>query len=167
MHRVVALCLDGVVAFDLAAPAQAFSAATSPGGEPHYEFSTCSLDGGELISTTGFGVVPQGDLALLGCADTVVVPAYFDVFSPPPAEAVAALREAADRGARVISVCTGAFALAHAGLLEGRRATTHWAFAEELARRFPGIEVDAAALYVDGGAVMTSAGLSAGIDLCL
>jgi AraC family transcriptional activator FtrA len=167
MHRVVALCLDGVVAFDLAAPAQAFSVAASPGGEPHYEFSTCSLDGGELTSTTGFGVVPQGDLSLLGSADTVVVPAYFDVFSPPSAQAVAALREAAARGARVISVCTGAFALAHAGLLEGRRATTHWAFAEELARRFPGIEVDAAALYVDERAVMTSAGLSAGIDLCL
>jgi transcriptional regulator GlxA family with amidase domain len=167
MHRVVALCLDGVVAFDLAAPAQAFSVATTTEGSLHYEFSTCSLDGCALASTTGFGVVPQGDLALLNGADTVVVPAYFDVFSPPPAEAATALREAASRGARVISVCTGAFALAHAGLLDGRRATTHWAFAEELARRFPGVEVDAAALYVDEGAVMTSAGLSAGIDLCL
>jgi AraC family transcriptional regulator, transcriptional activator FtrA len=167
MHRVVALCLEGVVAFDLAAPAQAFSVAASPQGGAHYEFSTCSIDRRELTSTTGFGVVPQGDLGLLSKADTVVVPAYFDVFSPPPEEAVAALREAAGRGARVISVCTGAFALAHAGLLEGRRATTHWAFAAELARRFPGIEVDAAALYVDEGTVMTSAGLSAGIDLCL
>lgn len=167
MHRVVALCLDGVVAFDLAAPAQAFSVAMTTEGSPHYEFSTCSPDGRALASTTGFGVVPEGDLALLGSADTVVVPAYFDVFSPPPEAAVAALREAAGRGARVISVCTGAFALAHAGLLEGRRATTHWAFAGELARRFPGVEVDAAALYVDAGAVMTSAGLSAGIDLCL
>ena len=167
MHRVIALCLDGVVAFDLAAPAQAFSVAASPGGEPRYEFSTCSLDGGALASTTGFGVIPEGDLGLLERADTVVVPAYFDVFSAPPAEAIEALRAAAERGARVISVCTGAFALAHAGLLDGRRATTHWAFAGELARRFPGVEVDAAALYVDEGAVMTSAGLSAGIDLCL
>jgi AraC family transcriptional activator FtrA len=166
MHRVVALCLDGVVAFDLAAPAQAFSVATTPGGRPHYEFATCSLNGAPLTSTTGFGVVPQGDLGLLGCADTVVVPASIGGFSPP-AEATEALREAAGRGARVISVCTGAFALAHAGLLDGRRATTHWAFAEELARRFPGVEVDAAALYVDEGGVMTSAGLSAGIDLCL
>jgi transcriptional regulator GlxA family with amidase domain len=95
------------------------------------------------------------------------VPAYFDVFAAPPEEATAALHEASARGARVISVCTGAFALAHAGLLDGRRATTHWAFAEELASRFPAIEVDAAALYVDEGAVMTSAGLSASIDLCL
>ncbi len=167
MHRVVALCLDGVVAFDLAAPAQAFAVASTPGGEPHYEFSTCSLDGGELTSTTGFGVVPEGDLGLLERADTVVVPAYFDVFSAPPAEAIEALRGAAERGTRVISVCTGAFALAHAGLLDGRRATTHWAFAGELAARFPAVAVDSAALYVDQGAVMTSAGLSAGIDLCL
>ncbi len=167
MHRVVALCLEGVVAFDLAAPAQAFSSAIAPGGRPHYEFATCSVDGAALTSTTGFGVVPQGDLGLLSSADTVVVPAYFDVFSSPPAEAIAALLDAAGRGARVLSVCGGAFALAHAGLLDGRRATTHWAFAGELARRFPAVEVDAAALYVDEGAVMTSAGLSAGIDLCL
>jgi transcriptional regulator GlxA family with amidase domain len=78
-----------------------------------------------------------------------------------------ALAAAASRGARVLSVCSGTFALAHAGLLDGRRVTTHWAFAEELARRFPAVEVDPAALYVDEGEVMTSAGLSAGIDLCL
>ena len=167
MHRVVALCLDGVVAFDLAAPAQAFFAATRGPGEAFYEFSTCSLDGRPLRSTTGFGVVPEGDVSLLEEADTVVVPAYFDVFTAPPEEALTALREASARGARVISVCTGAFALAHAGLLDDRRAATHWAFAEELARRFPAIAVDAAALYVDEGTVMTSAGLSASIDLCL
>lgn len=165
-HRVVALCLDGVVAFDLAAPAQAFSVASTRAGRPHYEFSTCSLDGGELSSTTGFGLLPTGDIGLLERADTVVVPASLAGFSPPP-EATEALRAAAQRGARVISVCTGAFALAHAGLLDGRRATTHWAFAEEMAARFPAVEVDAGALYVDEGAVMTSAGLSAGIDLCL
>jgi transcriptional regulator GlxA family with amidase domain len=167
MHRVVALCLDGVVAFDLAAPAQAFLTATRGAGEPAYEFSTCSLDGRPLRSTTGFGVVPQGDLSLLGTAETVVVPAALAVFSEPPEEALAELRAAVERGARVISVCTGAFALAHAGLLDGRRATTHWAFAEEMARRFPAVDVDAGALYVDEGQVMTSAGLSAGIDLCL
>jgi transcriptional regulator GlxA family with amidase domain len=167
MHRVVALCLEGVVAFDLAAPAQAFTVASGKRGKACYEFSTCSLDGRPLRSTTGFGVVPQGGISMLAEADTVVVPAYFDVYSAPSEEATAALRAAAERGARVISVCTGAFALAHAGLLDGRRATTHWAFADELARRFPAVDVDAAALYVDEGAVMTSAGLSAGIDLCL
>jgi len=167
MHRVVALCLDGLVAFDLAIPAHAFGLAASSDGLPLYEFSTCSLGGGELNTTTGFTVGPQGDLGALQAADTVVVPAYLDLFSPPPEEAIAALREVAERGARVLSVCTGAYALAHAGLLNGRRATTHWAFAAELEKRFPTIEVDAAALYVDEGEVMTSAGLSAGIDLCL
>jgi AraC family transcriptional activator FtrA len=178
MHRVIALCLEGVVAFDLAIPAQAFAAAAYPtstpseGGqgrirEPRYRFSSCSIDGAEVRTTTGFVVRPDSGLEALAEADTVVVPAYFDVFSPPPTEALAALGRAAERGARVLSVCTGAFALAHAGLLDGRRATTHWAFAEELARRFPAVAVEADALYVDEGEVMTSAGLSAGIDLCL
>jgi transcriptional regulator GlxA family with amidase domain len=167
MHRVAALCLDGLVAFDLATPAQAFSLASGADGKPLYEFSTCAAGGGELSTTTGFAIRPQADLTALEDAQTVVVPAYFDLFSAPPEEAIAALRAAADRGARVLSVCTGAFALAHAGLLDGRRATTHWAFADELARRFPAIEIDAAALYIDEGEVMTSAGLSAGIDLCL
>lgn len=179
MHRVVALCLDGVVAFDLAIPAQAFTVAahstlTTPEGgksrmraRPRYEFVSCSIGGAEVRTTTGFSLRVQSGLEAVEGADTVVVPAYFDVFSPPPAEALEALRAAATRGARMLSVCTGAFALAHAGLLDGRRATTHWSFAAEMAARFPAIEVDADALYIDEGAVMTSAGLSAGIDLCL
>ena len=167
MHRVVALCLDGLVAFDLTAPAQAFGLASRPGGEPLYEFSTCSVDGGEVRTTSGFGVRPQAGLGAIRHADTVVVPAYAAVLDPPPEQALAALRAAERRGARVLSVCSGAFALAHAGLLDGRRAATHWAWAGELARRFPAVEVDPDALYVDEEEVMTSAGLSAGIDLSL
>ena len=167
MHRVVALCLDGLVAFDLTAPAQVFGLAARPGGEPLYRFSTCSLGGAEVQTTSGFGVSPQAGLGALRGADTVVVPGYAGLLEPPPAEALAALRTAARRGARVLSVCTGAFALAHAGLLDGRRATTHWAWAGELARRFPQVEVDPDALFVDEGKVLTSAGLSAGIDLSL
>src|SRR6185312_10006962 len=161
MHRVVALCLDGLVAFDLTAPAQAFGSAARPGGKPLYEFSTCSVGGAEVRTTSGFGVSPRSGLGALRHADTVVVPAYATLFEPPPPEALAALRTAGRRGARVLSVCSGAFALAHAGLLDGRRAATHWAWAGELARRFPAIEVDPDALYVDEGEVMTSAGLSA------
>jgi len=167
MHRVVALCLEGLIAFDLTAPAQAFGLAARPGGEPLYEFSTCSLGGAEVRTTSGFGVSPRAGLAALCQADTIVVPAYAAVLEPPPPEALAALRAAGRRGARLLSVCSGAFALAHAGLLDGRRAATHWAWAGELARRFPAIEVDPDALYVDEGEVMTSAGLSAGIDLSL
>jgi transcriptional regulator GlxA family with amidase domain len=167
MHRVVALCLDGLVAFDLTAPAQAFGLAARPSGEPLYEFSTCSIGGAEVRTTSGFGVSPRAGLGALRRADTVVVPAYATLLEPPPEEALAALRAASRRGARVLSVCSGAFALAHAGLLDGRRAATHWAWAGELARRFPAVAVDPDALYVDEGQVMTSAGLSAGIDLCL
>jgi transcriptional regulator GlxA family with amidase domain len=167
MHRVVALCLDGLVAFDLTAPAQAFGLAARPGGEPLYGFSTCSVGGAEVRTTSGFEVVPEAGLGALRGAETVVVPAYAGILEPPPPEALAALRAAADRGARLLSVCSGAFALAHAGLLDGRRAATHWVWAGELARRFPAIAVDPDALYVDEGEVMTSAGLSAGIDLSL
>lgn len=167
MHRVVALCFDGLVAFDLTAPAQAFGLAARPGGEPLYEFAACSVGGAEVRATSGFGVTPPTGLGALRRADTVVVPGYAAVLAQPPAEALAALRAAAQRGARVLSVCTGAFALAHAGLLDGRRATTHWAWAGELAARFPTVEVDPDALFVDEGEVMTSAGLSAGIDLSL
>lgn len=166
-HRVVALCLDGLVAFDLAAPAQAFGLAARPGGEPLYEFSSCSPGGAEVRTTSGFGVTPAAGLGALRRADSVVVPAYANLFEPPPAAALDALRAAARRGARLLSVCTGAFALAHAGLLDGRRAATHWAWAGELARRFPAVAVDPDALYVDEGEVMTSAGVSAGIDLSL
>ncbi|HWB68905.1 MAG TPA: helix-turn-helix domain-containing protein [Solirubrobacterales bacterium] len=166
-HRVFVLCPPGLVAFDLTAPAQAFAVAADAGGRPLYSVSTCSIDGGPVRTTTGFSVEPEHGLRALAHADTVVVPGYLGLLEPPPPEAVAALRRVAERGARVLSVCSGAFALAHAGLLDGRRATTHWAWAAELARRFPAIEVDPAALYVDEGQVMTSAGLSAGIDLSL
>jgi AraC family transcriptional regulator, transcriptional activator FtrA len=166
-HRVVALCLPGTVAFDLTAPAQAFGSAAAADGSPHYKFSTCSIDGAPVQSTSGFAIGVESGLGALRRADTVVVPGYFAVFEPPPAVATAALRAAARRGARVLSVCTGAYALAHADLLDGRRAATHWAWAADLAARFPAVAVDPDVLFVDEGDVLTSAGLSAGIDLSL
>jgi AraC family transcriptional activator FtrA len=166
-HRVVAICLNGLVAFDLTAPAQAFGLAAKPGGEPLYEFSTCSLGGKAVRTTSGFSVAPDAGLQVLRRAQTVVVPGYANLFAPPPGEVLDALRAAARHGARLMSVCTGAFALAHAGALDGIRATTHWAWAAELARRFPAVDVDPDALFVDEGDVLTSAGLSAGIDLSL
>jgi AraC family transcriptional activator FtrA len=156
-----------LVAFDLTAPAQAFALAAEPGGKPLYEFSTCSLDGGPVATTSGFAVTPQHGIEAVARADTVVVPGYAALLDPPPAEALAALRSAAGRGARLMSVCTGAYALAHAGVLDGRRATTHWGWAGELAKRFPAVRVEPDALFVDEGDVLTSAGLSAGIDLSL
>lgn len=166
-HRVVALCLPGTVAFDLTAPAQAFGLAHGPDYAPHYGFSTCSVDGAPVSTTTGFEIAVEAGLGALRRADTVVVPGYWAIHEPPPAEATAALRSAARRGARLMSVCTGAFALAAASVLDGRRATTHWAWAADLAARFPAVEVDPEILFVDEGDVLTSAGLSAGIDLSL
>lgn len=167
MHRAVALCFDGIVAFDLTAPAQAFGLAAAPQGDPYYEFSTCSIAAAPVATTSGFGITPQHDLGATEKADTIVVPGYAALLEPPPGPLLEALRAASARGARLLSVCTGAFALAHAGVLDGRRAATHWAWAGELAARFPAVEVDPEALFVDEGQVLTSAGLSAGIDLSL
>jgi transcriptional regulator GlxA family with amidase domain len=165
-HRIAALCLDGVVAFDLSTAAEVFDLAWRE-HRPAYEFTACSVGGADVATSTGFAISGLAGLDAIARADTVVVPAYRDLFEPPPKQALDALRAAASRGARMVSICSGAFALAHAGILDGRRATTHWFAADLLAEFFPAVDVDADALYVDGGRVLTSAGLSAGIDLCL
>ena len=166
-HRVVALCLDGLVAFDLTAATQVFLAASEADGTPLYEVSTCSPGGAEVATTTGFGLRPEHGLDALGRAETIVVPGYFAVLEPPPAAVTEALRRAAGRGARALSVCTGAFALAHAGLLDGRRATTHWGWCDLLQERFPQAEVERDPIFVRDGSVVTSAGVTAGIDMAL
>ena len=163
MHRVVALALPNVVAFDLAIPAQVFGHEQM---RDRYAFSVCAPAPGPLPTTTAFSIDVTEGLDALARADTVVVPGFSPTDSPPEA-AVAALREVAARGARVSSVCIGAFALAAAGLLDGHAATTHWEHAGELARRFPRIEVRPEVLFVDEGQFLTSAGIAAGIDLCL
>jgi transcriptional regulator GlxA family with amidase domain len=162
-HRVVVLALPQVVAFDLAIPAQVFGNEVERG---RYAFTVCSETGGPVPSTTGFSLQVRENLRSLVRADTVIVPGYGPMDAPSPA-VCRALRAAVGRGARVASVCTGAFALAAAGILDGRQATTHWAHAAELAERFPAIDVTADVLYVDDGQVSTSAGVAAGIDLCL
>jgi transcriptional regulator GlxA family with amidase domain len=163
MHRVVALALPNVVAFDLSVPAQVFGRED----EGLYGFEACALRPGKVPTTTGFSLHVDRGLEALAEADTVLVPGFSPTSRPPAHEVQAALRAAHARGARVGSICTGAFALAHAGLLDGRRAATHWAYAERLAERFPAVEVDSRVLYIDEGDVVTSAGVAAGIDLCL
>ncbi len=163
MHRVVALALPHVVAFDLAIPAQVFGHRDEV---DHYAFSVCAEVAGVVPSTTGFGVHAHLGLEAVGVADTVVVPGYAPHDEPTPV-VLEALRAAGTRGTRMVSVCTGAFALAAAGLLDGRRATTHWRDAAQLAARHPNVEVDPDVLYLDDGSVATSAGVAAGIDLCL
>ena len=165
-HRIAALCLDGLVAFDLGTAAEAFDLAWRD-RTPAYEFTACAVKAGSVSTTTGFSIGDLAGLEAIGRAETVIVPGYREVFEAPPEPALEALRSAAARGARMVSICTGAFALAYAGILDGRRATTHWFAAAGLAEMFPRVDVDPDALYVDEGDVLTSAGLSAGIDLCL
>jgi transcriptional regulator GlxA family with amidase domain len=163
VHAVVALALPAVEAFDLAIPAQIFGDHRL--GE-RYSFTVCAPARGLVPSTTGYAISVAHGLERLASADTVVVPGYLPL-DDPGAEVCSALRQAAASGARVVSVCTGAFALAAAGLLDNRQAATHWQYADELAARYPAVKVDADRLWVDEGSVLTSAGLAAGIDLCV
>ncbi|MFJ9784742.1 GlxA family transcriptional regulator [Amycolatopsis sp. NPDC101161] len=163
MHIVAVLALDQVVPFDLATPIEVFSR-TLLRGRPAYEVRICGpareLDAGM------FTLRPPWDLSGLADAETIIVPGR-SANPPLPASVISALRSAAARGARIASICSGAFVLAETGLLDGLRATTHWAAAPELARSFPAVEVDPDVLYVDNGQILSSAGAAAGLDLCL
>ncbi|WP_253674852.1 GlxA family transcriptional regulator [Streptoalloteichus tenebrarius] len=161
-HVVVALALPEVVAFDLSIAAQVFGHRR----ESHYAFEVCTPGPPLVPTTTGFSISAPASLDALARADTVIVPGFVADGEIAP-DALVALRAAHAGGARVVSICTGAFALAAAGLLDGRRATTHWQDSPELARRHPAVEVVDNVLYVDHGDIATSAGVAAGIDLCL
>ncbi|MFI9507020.1 GlxA family transcriptional regulator [Nocardia sp. NPDC052566] len=166
MKRVVALALDGVISYDLACVVQAFRYCPGKDGEPlGFQLDTCGARAGAVNSPDGFSLYVEHGLEALADADVVVVPGR--VPGEVPEEVAAALRAAAARGAMMVSICVGAFVLAEAGLLDGRPATTHWAFCDDFARRFPAVRLDPGALYIDDGDVLTSAGLSAGWDLCL
>jgi transcriptional regulator GlxA family with amidase domain len=165
LKRVAVIVLDGVAPFELGVVCEVFGTDRTDDGFPGYEFDTCSPDGRPVRTKSGWLLTPTADLAPVDQADLVVVPACS--VGPAPAEVRAALRRAADRGAYVMSVCSGAFLLADAGLLDGRRATTHWKYADDLARRYPKVQVDPDVLYVADDNIATSAGSAAGIDLCL
>jgi AraC family transcriptional activator FtrA len=165
MHRLVALVHPPQSTFELACAAQVFGI-ERPGLATRYAFGVCAERPGPVATRAGYDMLVADGLDALERADTVVVPGWRPEEAPSPA-IVQALRGAHSRGARVVSICSGAFALACAGLLDGRRATTHWALADELAARFPLVRVDPDVLYVDHGDVATSAGAGAGIDLCM
>ncbi len=168
-HRVAVLALDNVVAFDLGVPSQVLNASREDDDHRFYDVRICGP--GPIRSTAGFTVTPDHDLSLLATADTVIVPG---VSAGPtvtdgtvPAGIAAALRDAHARGARIVSVCTGASALAAAGLLDGRPAASHWAWSTRLRQLYPQVRWDFDVLFVDDGDVLTSAGVGAGVDLCL
>lgn len=156
-----------VVLFDLAVPLQVFGYPRPDAGAQRYHATLCAERPGLLTSSSGMRVEVQHGLAVFRRAHTIVVPGIDDLSVRPGPAALRALRTAAARGARLVSICTGAFALAEAGLLDGKRATTHWLDADELRACYPTVDVDPDVLYVDSGQVLTSAGIACGIDLCL
>jgi AraC family transcriptional regulator, transcriptional activator FtrA len=166
-HHLAVLVVEGVSPFELGVACEVFGTAWSATlGVPWYRLSLCTARPGPVTADGGLQIhVPNG-LAPLRRADTVIVLPTERADLVPPA-ALLALRAAHRRGARVVSLCTGAHLLARAGLLDGRRATTHWSECDDLARAHPEVSVDASVLFVDDGDILTSAGSAAGIDLCL
>ncbi|MER7753700.1 helix-turn-helix domain-containing protein [Kitasatospora sp. NPDC097643] len=158
MNSVALAVTDGMLHFELSLAVEVF------GAEEWYRLTLC---GPGPVRVGRFRLEPDHGLDRLRCADTVIVPGWADVEVEPPAELVEAVRAAHQAGARIVSLCTGAFVLAAAGLLDGLRATTHWAHTDVLAARYPQVTVDPDVLYVDNGSVLTSAGKAAAMDLCL
>lgn len=165
-RRTLAVAVtDGVPIFELAIPCEVFGYARPDLTDSWYDFRLCAPPGTRVAA--GFAPDAAHGLDALATAGTVVVPACASVHDDQPADLVAAVRAAYDNGARIVSLCSGAFVLAAAGILDGRRAATHWMHAGLLARRHPDVHVDASVLYIDDGDVLTSAGSAAGLDLCL
>jgi len=163
LNDVVAVVADGFAAFELGVVCEVFGYDRSEQGLPRYDFAVVAAEEPPLLSGQGFRLDTDHRLDRVATADLVCVPAWRDPLKRPPEEMLEAIVGAVDRGARVLSVCTGAFVLAEAGLLDGRRATTHWRHAELLAERYPAIDVTPDVLYVEDGPVITSAGTAAGI----
>jgi transcriptional regulator GlxA family with amidase domain len=170
MHSVVVLAFDGTAAFDLGTPGQLLGAARQPDGTRLYDVRMCTPDGGPIRTSGGFRAVPDHGPQILETADTVIIPGLHGdhrvggpALEPAERAAMARIRP----GTRMVSICTGAFALAAMGLLDGRPATTHWAYADLFRELFPYVRLDAEVLFIDDGDVLTSAGVAAGIDLCL
>ncbi|MGW1023036.1 helix-turn-helix domain-containing protein [Streptomyces sp. NPDC002577] len=168
LKNVAAVLLDGVHPFELGVVCEVFGLDRSDEGLPVYDFAVASAEGPVLSTPAGFSVQTQHGLERLEEADLIAVPAGNSYMNRTyPEELLAALRRATERGARVLSVCSGVFVLGAAGLLDGRRCAVHWRHAAELAVRHPRTRVEPDVLYVDEGAVITSAGTAAGIDACL
>lgn len=164
MTTVALAVTDGMLHFELSMAYEVFGAVPDRVAVPWYDVVVC---GSRAVEVGRFLLEPDHGLEHLARADTVIVPGWADVDVDPPAELVDAVRAAHEAGARVASLCTGAFVLAAAGLLDGKRATTHWAHTEALSTGYPKVEVDPDVLYVDNGSVLTSAGKAAAMDLCL
>jgi AraC family transcriptional regulator, transcriptional activator FtrA len=166
-HHVAIVAYDGLCTFEFGCAIELFALERPELGVRWYSHTVCAVEPGPLRAMGGLTVhVPHG-LDALAQADTIVIPGWRDPAEVPPTALLDALRAAHVRGARICSICSGAFVLAHAGLLDGRQATTHWRYLDELRARFPAIAIDPDALYVDAGRIVTSAGSAAGLDMLL
>ncbi len=163
---MVAIAMEDIAPFELGVVCEVFGTDRAADGFPAYRFDVISVDAAPVRTKSGFHITPTGGLDLAESADLVAVPAYL-IDTHVPEVVLETLRAAHARGAWILSVCSGAFVLAQAGLLDGRRCTTHWRYADELARRYPLAEVAMNSLYVEDRRVLTSAGTAAGIDACL
>ncbi|MEP1537507.1 MAG: transcriptional regulator FtrA [Paracoccaceae bacterium] len=163
---VCLLAYDGLCAFEYGIGLEVFGL-PRPEFKQWYELATIAAEPGPLRAMGGIQVVADGELNLLSQANVILVPGWRNPDAPVPIELIEALRMAHGNGARIASICSGAFVLAATGLLDGKRATTHWRYAEILAQKYPTIQVDPDVLYIEEGSVLTSAGSAAGLDLCL
>jgi AraC family transcriptional regulator, transcriptional activator FtrA len=165
---VAVLALDMLPMFEAAVATEVWGVDRSDAGVPPFEFRMCGMTADPVVTTSGFSIVPSHDIEGLRNADLVVVPGWHPAHDDPvPADISTAVNEAFDAGARIASFCAGVFVLAAAGLLDGRRATSHWMHADRLTLMYPEIAVDRDVLYVDEDPLFTSAGTAAAIDLCL
>lgn len=164
---VCVLVYDGLCVFEFSCAAEVFGLPRPELGPHWYRFESCAVGKRKVKSQYGLTIESDSALDRLASAGTVIVPGWRSPDDPVPRPVIDALREAHDGGARLLSICSGAFVLAATGLLDGKRATTHWRYADELRRRYPRVRVDPDVLYVDEGQILTSAGSAAGLDLCL
>jgi transcriptional regulator GlxA family with amidase domain len=163
-HRMVVVLIDQVLPLDFAIPMHVFAREAAE----IYDVATATIDGKPVGAAGGLRVTPDGDARLMRHAQTVVVPGWAGASGTRLDQmTLGLLRAAAARGTRMVSICSGAFALAQAGLLDGLTATTHWSLCDELARQYPHVKVDHGALFVDNGAILTSGGVTSGVDLAL
>lgn len=166
-HRIVVVAYDRMALFELGIATEVFGLARPELRVPWYEFAVCSLERGPLRATGTVQIRAKDGVGALERADTIIIPGWRDPAEAPPRRLLTALTRAHARGARLVSICSGVFVLAASGLLDGKRATTHWRYTDALRRAYPAIRVEPDVLHVDDGRVFTSAGSAAGIDLCL
>jgi len=167
LRKVVVVAYDGLGTFEFGVAVELFGLPRPELGPDWYRFAVAAVELGPLRATGGFHIEVNGGFELLQDAGTIIVPGWRHPYETVPPDLIGALRSAHGRGARLMSICSGVFVLAATGLLDGRRATTHWRYTEFLAATYPKINVDADVLYVDGDDILTSAGSAAGIDLGL